>query len=71
MTPETMRHPTLVSNVAKDMKLTIRLLVRRYVMHGGAYELASLGAKVQKELAEEVEEADLVDSLVVKLFAKK
>lgn len=53
------------------MQLTIRLFIRRYVLHGGVYKLFSLGMEVRPELAGEVMEADAADKGITGLFAQK
>lgn len=69
--PESIQRPSRIASIVDDMQLTIRLLIRRYVMHGGAYKLASLGKKVRPELADEVMGADAADRCITGLFAKK
>jgi len=69
--PNTVQRPSLVTNIAEDMSLTIRLLIRRYVLHGGAFKLASLPATVRPELADEVREANKADKDITGLFTEK
>ena len=54
--------------VAQDIGLTIRLLIRRYVLFGGAFKLGMLPATARPELAEEARVASLVDKGISKLF---
>ena len=68
--PDTIRRPCLVANVADDMILTIRLLIRRFVGHG-TFKLGSLPPTVRPELADEVELANVTDNEITKLFVDK
>ncbi|KAF2662078.1 hypothetical protein K491DRAFT_773626 [Lophiostoma macrostomum CBS 122681] len=67
--PESVRRPSRIAGITDNMLLTIRLLVRRYSLFGGAYRLASLGNKIRVDMAEAVAEAEETEILVGGLFS--
>jgi hypothetical protein len=67
--PESVRWPSRIASITDDMLLTIRLLVRRYSLYGGAYRLASLGKKIRPKMAEAVAEVEEAERLVEGLFS--
>lgn len=69
LNPGPVMRPSRLANIIEDMPLVIRLLLRRYVLHGGAFRLASLGMHVNVGMAQEVADADAVDCAIAMLFA--
>ncbi|KAF2263038.1 hypothetical protein CC78DRAFT_291415 [Lojkania enalia] len=68
--PNGSKRPSLVVTVAEDRLLTIRLLIRRYVMHGGAFLLASLPLRIRPGMEREVREATEADTNISALFVE-
>jgi hypothetical protein len=70
MTPGSVRRPSRLASIADDMQLTIRLFIRRYALHGGAFPLISLGEQVKPGLEKDVARANAIDAVVTGMFSQ-